>query len=742
MPICPRCSATIHAGAEDQCPTCGYSLQRANAIFGEGQREFTRVLDDAGALTHPERMELLHALENMERRLSPVALCIYITDDGNVQDLRTHAHWILNHARIHHPSFGKREQKLYMEMLEASELRERAQGEAPVSSPLAEPTPSIFSRLWTSISAKVSDLFHPYAEPVRQEWMLILVVDVQLEMACFSWGYMLDPYINPDSINSCIVNARLQFREREMVSGLKKVMSSAVSRIAADAHKANRRIRRRMPQALRALLLPVLALGLLTAPAEAAAKSTAKSTAKPAVKTSAKTTSKTPAKNTAKTTPKASTKAAAKSAATTNKTAPKKTSAAKPAEKVTPKKTAVTPTKKPETNKTAPKKTEPDKTAAKKTETSEKEAPKPATALADDDVAEEVDDDTAEEVSPEESTPQPSAEKPAESAPAAEPEGDNAASFNGAPRWKRDHYRLLMAGELETGYAALFPNTVATASAKGTVPKPAKTDSKAKGGGESDTTVQGRYCDEYLHPDTNLTLLDPQRLLSSVETDDVEHVLNQLNANSRFRLCVAVFKGSQNIPGELSADTLVSAVAQQTCDYAVLLLYPIGQPDKIDIGYREIKVDDAKRHEWLTAVRRAAAAAGDGTDGILSCLQRIHGFIEPLSRDFKPITPDAAKSQPLIDIQYTNQEEKEESTREKMQKLLTELFSSAYALLLLIPAVPLAAFAVWFFFLRRHSATLYATQPDMRLASPYGAGVSRYVKYLEGKEAGKEKSLF
>ena len=37
-----------------------------------------------------------------------MALCVYITDHGRLRDLRPHAHWILNHARIHHPSFGKR----------------------------------------------------------------------------------------------------------------------------------------------------------------------------------------------------------------------------------------------------------------------------------------------------------------------------------------------------------------------------------------------------------------------------------------------------------------------------------------------------------------------------------------------------------------------------------------------------------------------------------------------------------
>lgn len=163
MPICPSCSATIHTGAEDRCPACGYNLARANEIFQEGEVEFTRVLDGAGALTHRERIELLHALEDMERNIPPVALGIYITDHGKVQHLRTHAHWILNHARIHHPSFGKREQR---KAIEDAELLERKPGE---QRHYADVSPGLLERLWTSVKTYVRDAMHPLPPPVRQE---------------------------------------------------------------------------------------------------------------------------------------------------------------------------------------------------------------------------------------------------------------------------------------------------------------------------------------------------------------------------------------------------------------------------------------------------------------------------------------------------------------------------------------------------------------------------------------------
>lgn len=693
MPICPSCSTTIHTGAEDRCPACGYNLARANALFKDGEVEFTRVLDGAGALTHQERIELLRTLEDLERNISPVALCIFLTDHGKAQDFRTHAHWILNHARIHHPSFGKREQR---KAIEDAELRLAAPGE---KRHYADVSPGLLERLWTSIKTYVRDAWHPMPPPVRQEWMLILVVDVQLEMACFSWGYKLDPYVNPDSINSCIVGAKLQFRERAMVNGLKKVMKAATTRIALDARKVNRRLRRNaMGKGLRALLLGAMVLGLCQT-AEAAP--TTGNTRKPAATSAGKNTTKPAAKPATKPTPKPAPKPAGK---------PKATPVPAPV----------------------------------------------APALADDDVAEEV-DDTAEEVtnnetagptvgapitaetSAEAPAPPVSAEEPPAAAPA--PEGDKgaSASYSAAPRWQTEHYRLLMAGELDTGYNALFPAAAPAAE----TPKPtiAKSNAAAKTE-ESDTQIPSRYCDAYLHPEGTVTLCDPQKLLTSPETLDATHVLRTINNDTRYRICVAVVLGSQEIPAEMRAATLVTAVAQPNCDHAALLLYPLGRPDAIDIGYRDIDMDDNKRHEWLIAVREAAAAAGGGAEGLLAAARTLDSFIRPLAKDFREVTPGANEKAPLIPLELRPKEPKKQSIVERFRKTMEDPANRSLLIVPAIIALGVLVFLFWFFVLRRHVAVLLDTDADIRLGSPYGAGVSRQVRYLEGLESAKEKSLF
>lgn len=626
MPICPRCNATIHTGAEDQCPACGYSIRRANAVFGDNLVEFTRVVDAAGALRHQERMDLLHTLEDLERNISPVALCIYITDDGQAQEFRTHAHWILNHARIHHPSFGKREK---MRAIEDAELTERLGSKRRPEAETVQIGP--IARAWQKVRNYVRDALHPLPPPVHQEWMLILVVDVQLEMACFSWGYMLDPYINPDAINSCIISAKLQFRERAMATGLKKVMKEAVSNIAAASHKVNKKLRKQALQGgASAMAFITMALGLC---------------------------------------------------------------AWQPAHATTP----------------------PPAAPAAEAPATPAETPTPAT------------------------PPLPPSPPPAPGA---------AASYDAPPRWAEDDYRRLMAGELINCYTTLHTPVVADEDKKEKAgsterPKPEpppRRPKRNKDEAESDTKVPSRYWPLYTKPAPS-GFCDPQQLYSTAERNDVERTLRELNAHSKFRVYAALFKAGQEVPQNLGANTLVTATAQP-CEYAVLVHYKTGDTPELELGYLEIKPDDPQRHEWLIKAREAATAQGGGIDGLLAAIRSIHASITPVAENLRPITPETAAQAPLIHIKFTKEKkERPLTSREKFDLLWAE-YGTASNIITFCVVLVLALCITLYFIFRRRSGVLYASQPDLRLASPYGAGVSRLVRYLEGAEASKEKRIF
>ncbi len=592
-------------------------------MFGDNLVEFTRVVDAAGVLRHQERMDLLRTLEDLERDLSPVALCIYITDDGQAQEFRTHAHWILNHARIHHPSFGKREK---MRAIEDAELTERL-GRARKAEE-EEPPAGILAHAWQKLRNYVRDALHPLPPPVRQEWMLVLVLDVQLEMACFSWGYMLDPYINPDAINKSIVDAKLQFRERAIVPALKRVMRGAVREVAANSHKVNKKLRRQVMQgggsgAMLALALASVCWNPLHA----------------------------------------------------QEAAPPAPAAALPAEQQVP-----------------------------------------------------------------------PAEPPAV-VPVPPPAPGVAAGYDTPPRWADDDYRRLMAGELINCYTTLHspeeekeekPKARVNERPKST-PRPRRTP-RNKDTEESDTKVPARYWPQYSKP-TVAGLCDPQQLYSTAERNDVERTLREVNAHANFRVYVALFKAEQAVPQNLGVATLVTAAARP-CEYAVLLHYKTGDTPELDLGYLEIKPDDATRHEWLRKTREAAAVQGGGVDGLLAAIRCIHACILPLSADFRPITPETAAQTPLIPIKLKEEKkEKALSSKEKMTIWWHENATTPNIITFSVCFGLVIIFVLYMIF-RGRSGKLYSSQPDVRLASPYGAGVSRYVRYLEGAEASKEKRLF
>ena len=719
VPICPKCSATIHAGAAAGCPACGYSLTRADEIFGRGQVEFTRVLDAAGALTHQERLELMSCLANLERRIPPVALGVYITDDGHLEDFRTHAHWILNHAHIHHPSFGKREQA---RAVEDAEIRELAPGERIVP----ELPPSPIERLFKNIANAFRDWLHPIPPPVSQEWMLILVLDVQLEVACFSWGYMLDPYVNPDSINSCIIRARLRFREREMLAGLKSVMRAAVSQIASGSRRAARKISPYLGSVTATLAVLSLALSV---PLAQARQNTggAGGTEAAAAGAEADAIAVDPEAEAIAVDPEADAIAVdpeAEAIAVDPEADAIAVDPDAPAPSVTP-----LPSPLPPSLDSAAVPADIPSPAAHSAETA---ATHPAG------VTGAVDTAGAAGATGAPGTPAvPAADSlatPADSPPTP-PAPTNGYAL--PADWTEQDYRMLMAGEMLQGYNALMPQPREEKTAPR---KTSSTTGSRKKSPESDKIVPAHYTPAYTQPPAN-GLIDPQHLLSTAESNDVIHVLRQANAHANYRIHVALFKAGQNIPPELSATNLVTS-SSEPCVYTALICCNVGDARQVELGYSEIKPTDEQRHQWLLAARTAAAACGGGVESIIAAIYSVQSSIDPVSGNFHPITPGETHKLPLIQLPMKPQEDGQKiGIREKIEQFVTDgTNQTLFAILGMVLATVLAIAGL--FALRNRSARLLRSERDLRLESPYGAGVSRHVRYLEGKEAPKEKTLF
>ncbi len=590
-------------------------MHRADAIFGSNEVEFTRVVDSAGALTHRERMDLLRYLEDLERKLHPIALGVYITDHGQMADFRHHAHWILNHAHIHHPSYGKREQRRAVEDAPMVELRpgEFRQREL-------DKRPSILQRA----ACFVRDLFLPYPKPVEQEWMLILVLDVQLELACFSWGYMLDPYINPDKITTCIVKARLLFRERAMVMALKRVMALAVRQIAVSSRRTNKQLRHAAAHGARVFPQLMAAAGVSALVAFPSAD------AQQAVS---------------------------------------------------------------------------------------------ADVFEDDDVAEVVEVPAA--ATSNTPAPQPAATN--------HYERGAAASYQQAPRWtSRDEERLMHA-RIGDCYNLLLP---AAAEASAAAHSPA-TDAVG-------TEVSGRYTELYkpLSGRGVPPLNDPQRLLTDMESEAANYVLSTINAHRPYRICVTVFEQGQNVPAVLRASVLVDFVASRD-EYVILLQYGIGDSPTVTLAARCMGLTADQMTDIEDTVQAAALAAGGGADGLIAAMHALESQITPLQASFPPIVAGPGETLSAVHIEGMEEapEEPEVSTREKIRQMFTDgtLLSVLWTILV---GVVLVIIGGGLYYWRRGFGKLLDTRPDIRLNSRFGAGVSRYVRYLEGMEDTKVKNLF
>lgn len=263
--------------------------------------------------------------------------------------------------------------------------------------------------------------------------------------------------------------------------------------------------------------------------------------------------------------------------------------------------------------------------------------------------------------------------------------------------------------------------------------------------GESDTDVRGHYTEEYNPrpgcrvPDLN----DPQKLLTDMERQDAAYVLNGLNAHSGFRMYVAVFKAGQDASRNFPVDALVASVAKVD-EYAVLVQYCTGDAPVLDIGYKSIELSNEQRMAILAEAQDCALAAGGGNEGLMAAMRCVHARIEPLSAGFVPLTAGTAFKLSEVKLSVSNDAEEEEEKEGGLKEKLLECWEQygIPGVVGILLTIGLTILIIWRLCRMRFTAKLIDTKPDYRLASRYGAGVSRYVKYLEGQEVAKEKSLF
>lgn len=149
--------------------------------YGRDSIPYRRVCDNAGALRQQDRVKLNALLEKLERRIPPVLLSVYFPNILEPFSLIPHSFWMMNHLTVDEASFPN------------------------------------------------------HQGPLDPQWLLILVLDVRTDTACFMWGYELDPYVEPDLINKSIMKARIPLRESMLLQAVGSIMKDAVQLVARKA---------------------------------------------------------------------------------------------------------------------------------------------------------------------------------------------------------------------------------------------------------------------------------------------------------------------------------------------------------------------------------------------------------------------------------------------------------------------------------------------------------------------------
>ncbi len=142
---------------------------------------YRRVCDSAGALRQRDRMKLAAALEKLEKRIPPIVLSVYFPNILEPFALIGHNFWVMNHLTVDESGFPNR------------------------------------------------------ADAPDTQWMLTLVLDVRTDTAFFMWGYELDPYVEREMINKCIMRNRIPLRENMLLQASAAIMKEAVNMIERRA---------------------------------------------------------------------------------------------------------------------------------------------------------------------------------------------------------------------------------------------------------------------------------------------------------------------------------------------------------------------------------------------------------------------------------------------------------------------------------------------------------------------------
>ena len=305
-----------------------------------------------------------------------------------------------------------------------------------------------------------------------------------------------------------------------------------------------------------------------------------------------------------------------------------------------------------------------------------------------------------------------------------------------ALKWTNHDQQSLMRGAWWNANPPLLPPVDAAAAPSDPMPEPAaNADSPAVDPIPEDfTDVNEYFLPDYIRTSTGL--IDPQKLLAEVESNDVIELIKLIKSRYNVNLFVSIFAAGQKVPPSVNAPTIARQIFRNK-ERNLLLHFHMG-----DIKSAQIALDpelssqlrDAGRRDLLYQVKQDASRFTNPQDelieAMISLARRTEADMASAPRPTLPaLEPDNPASIPEANITIQEPEETQESSLHAMMKAwMTFALANVAGIILHISALA-AIVVLWLVWKNKRVVHLLPSEPDKRLGAPHGASQSRPVNY-------------
>ena len=305
-----------------------------------------------------------------------------------------------------------------------------------------------------------------------------------------------------------------------------------------------------------------------------------------------------------------------------------------------------------------------------------------------------------------------------------------------ALKWNARDQQSLMKGTWWEANAPLLPPVDAAVASSASVPEPsANADSPAVDPVPEDfTDVNEYFLPDYIRTSTGL--IDPQKLLTEVESNDVIELIKLIKSRYNVNLFVSIFAAGQKVPPSVNAPTIARQIFKNK-ERNLLLHFHMG-----DIKSAQIALDpelsaqlgDAGRRDLLYQVKQDASRFTNPQDelveAMISLARRTEADMASAPKPSLPaLDPDNPASIPEANITIQEPEEARESHLHAMMKAWMSFALANVAGIILHASALVAGVALWLVWKNKSVVRLLPSEPDKRLGAPHGASQSRPVNY-------------